>query len=385
MSDGYAALVIRNYMRSASHLGRWLDSRNFGIEQLCEAVIADFARHKCRCRLLSMHGRRLSHRYVKRVRRFVSYLDQQGIVSPLLRPEPRVLPSQLNGFRDWMIRHRGIKAITIDRYERLIEKMLPGLGSDPTKYDFALVRQVLLQEVNELSPAYAKTYAVAIRSFLRYLAAQGRCRPHLDHAIPALPEWRLSAFPRYLEADDIDRMIASCDPDKPKEVRDRAILLLLVRLGLRAGDIVAMRLGDLNWEEGTVQVLGKGRRKVCLPLAQDIGEALIDYLDKVRSTANTDRVFLCTNAPIRPLGSSSSVSDIVRFALKRAGIDNAPSKGAHLLRHSAATSMLRSGASLDVISSVLRHQSSDTTAYYAKVDVEMLSKIAQPWPEDVPC
>jgi site-specific recombinase XerD len=284
-----------------------------------------------------------------------------------------------------MIQHRGIKDRTIERYERLIEKMLPKLGSSPTEYDAALVRRVLLEEVSQLTPAYAKTYVTALRGFLRFLAVHGRCRSHLDHAVPTVPEWRLSALPRYLEPDDIDRMIASCDSDKPFGVRDRAILLLLVRLGLRAGDIMAMRLGDLDWERGTVRVRGKGRKEVCLPLAQDAGEALIEYLDKARPTADTNRVFLCTNAPIRPFGNSSSVSGIVRLALKRAGIENAPSKGAHLLRHSAATSMLRSGASLDVIATVLRHQSTDTTAYYAKVDVEMLSMIAQPWPEDAPC
>ena len=226
-----------------------------------------------------------------------------------------------------MIQHRGIKARTVERYERLIEKMLPGLGSNPTKYDAALVRQVLLKEVKQLTLAYAKTYVTALRAFLRFLAVHGRCRHHLDRAVPTLPEWRLSALPRYLEPDDIDRMIASCDLDKPFGVRDRAILFLLVRLGLRAGDIMTMRLGDIDWEEGTVRVLGKGRKEVCLPLAQDAGEALIEYLDKVRPTADTDRVFLCINAPVRPLGNSSSVSSIVRLALQRAGIKNAPSKG----------------------------------------------------------
>ena len=385
IAAGYATLPVRDYARSAAHLGRWLDSRKLGIEKLCDAVMTDFARHKCRCRLSSRRGKRLSRRYVKRVRRFVSYLVRQGLVSPLTQPNPKVVPPQLEGFRNWMIQHRGIKLRTVERYERLIEKMLPLLGSNSAEYDAALVRRVLLKEVNELTPAYAKTYVTALRSFLRFLAAQGQCCPHLDRAVPTLPEWRLSSLPRYLNPDDVDRMIASCDPDKPSGVRDRAILLLLVRLGLRAGDIVTMRLGDLDWEAGTVQVLGKGRKEVCLPLAQDAGDALIKYLDKARPATDTDRVFLCANAPIRPLGNSSLVSCIVRLALKRAGIENAPSKGAHLLRHSAATSMLRSGANLDTIATVLRHQSTDTTAYYAKVDVEMLSKIAQPWPEDPTC
>jgi site-specific recombinase XerD len=164
-------------------------------------------------------------------------------------------------------------------------------------------------------------------------------------------------------------------------IRDRAILLLLVQLGLRGGDILALRLSDLDFNAGTIRVIGKGRKEVCLPLPQVAGDALIGYFERARPTANIDHVFLCMNAPARPLTNSSTVSSVVRLALKRAAIANAPTKGAHLLRHTAATTMLRSGASLDAIATVLRHQSTDTTAYYAKVDVEMLNTITQPWPE----
>ncbi|MGH8244325.1 MAG: tyrosine-type recombinase/integrase, partial [Steroidobacteraceae bacterium] len=171
----------------------------------------------------------------------------------------------------------------------------------------------------------------------------------------------------------------------PHGVRDRAILLFLARLGLRAGDIVAMQLADLDWDAATVRVQGKGRKEVRLPLPQDAGEALVEDLVSARPSANTDRIFLCTNAPMRPFATSASIAAIVRLALKRAGITTPPAKGAHLLRHSAATAMLRSGARLDAIATVLRHTSADTTAYYAKVDFELLRQIAQPWPEGVPC
>jgi site-specific recombinase XerD len=203
--------------------------------------------------------------------------------------------------------------------------------------------------------------------------------------VPTVPEWKLSALPRYLETDDVERLIASCELSKPCGVRDRAVLLLLARLGLRAGDITAMRLDDLDWGAGTVRVLGKGRKEVRLPLPQDAGDALIEYLVKVRPSVDTDRVFLCVNAPFRPFATSASISDIVRLALQRAGIQDPPSKGAHLLRHSAATAMLRSGASLDLVAAVLRHKSADMTAHYAKVHVELLRQIAQPWPEESSC
>jgi site-specific recombinase XerD len=284
-----------------------------------------------------------------------------------------------------MTRHRGVTSRTIERYEDLVGKMLPALGDDPGSYDASLVRRVLLDVIRGRSHAYAKGFVTALRAFLRFPAAEGRCQACLVEAVPTIHDWKLSALPRYLEADDVERVIASCNLEKPHGVRNRAVLLLLARLGLRAGDIVGMRLDDLDWEAGTVRVRGKGRKEVCLPLPQDTGEALIEYLVHVRPTADTDRVFLCANAPVRPFATSAAVSDLVRVALGQAGITDPPTKGAHLLRHSAATTMLRSGASLDAIATVLRHESSDTTAYYAKVDIDLLLQVTQPWPEGAPC
>jgi integrase len=155
--------------------------------------------------------------------------------------------------------------------------------------------------------------------------------------------------------------------------------LLLLRLGLRAGDIAGMRPADIDWREATLLVRGKGRRDVHLPLPQDAGDAVLDYLKDARPQISIDRVFLCSNAPFRSLGSTA-VSNIVRAALRDAGIKNPPSRGANLIRHTAATTMLRAGATLDEIGTILRHKSPDTTAHYAKVDIAALQQIAQPWP-----
>jgi site-specific recombinase XerD len=171
----------------------------------------------------------------------------------------------------------------------------------------------------------------------------------------------------------------------PVGLRDRAILLLLSRLGLRAGDIRRLLLDDINWPEGTLRVAGKGRREVRLPLPQDAGDAVLAYLKRARPRAAYDQVFLCVNAPIRPLQPPASVSNIVRLAVRRAGIAKPPSTGANLLRHSAATSMLRAGATLDAVSALLRHRSTDTTAHYAKVDLATLQTVVQPWPEGAQC
>ena len=186
-------------------------------------------------------------------------------------------------------------------------------------------------------------------------------------------------------ADEIGRLIASCDTNTHQGLRDRSIILLLSRLGLRAGDIINMEMGDINWEESALRVKGKGRKEVLLPLPQEVGDALLAYLEKARPIVNIDNIFLCLNAPYRSFPSSSGISSIVSAALYRAGINNPPSRGASLLRHSAATNMLRNGATLETVLAVLRHQSLDMTGYYAKVDFPQLMLIAQPWPEGAPC
>jgi integrase/recombinase XerD len=180
-------------------------------------------------------------------------------------------------------------------------------------------------------------------------------------------------------------VIASCSPTSPSGKRDRAILLLLARLGLRAGDIVELRVDDIDWKGAWISVCGKGRRLTKLPLTQEVGRAIVDYLKEGRPPAETDILFLRSRAPLRAFASHAAISVIVERAMRRAGVA-CPSRGAaHVLRHSVATSMLRHGASLQDIAAVLRHRSIETTQIYAKVDIAMLQEIAQPWPEVQPC
>jgi site-specific recombinase XerD len=271
---------------------------------------------------------------------------------------------------------------TVERHERLITKMLPALGTDAGQYNAASVRRVILNQIRGCRPAHAKTFVGALRVYLRFLATSGACQPGLDHSLPTVAEWKLSSLPRYLDAHQVARLIDSCCKEGQQGWRDRAIVLLLLRLGLRAGDIAGMRPADIDWQEATLLVRGKGRRDVHLPLPQDAGDAILDYIEHARPQVAIDRLFLCAKAPFRPLRSGTIVSGIVRAALRRAGIENPPTHGANLLRHSVATMMLRAGSTLDEIGTVLRHKSPDTTAHYAKVDVAALQQIAQPWPKE---
>jgi site-specific recombinase XerD len=160
----------------------------------------------------------------------------------------------------------------------MVMRLLPALGSDPGQYDAHLIRQVILAETKRASIAYVKTMGMALRGYLRFLAASGLCRPGLDQAVPTIPQWRLSALPRYISSADVERLIARCDLTTSAGVRDRAVLHLLARLGLRAGDIVALRLDDIDWRQATLSVRGKSRRETRLPLPQPAGDAVLDYL-----------------------------------------------------------------------------------------------------------
>lgn len=224
----------------------------------------------------------------------------------------------------------------------------------------------------------------AIRMFLRFLIVEGKCPAGLDAAIPTVANWRLSAMPRYLPSSDIERIVNSCDLSTIVGIRDRAILLLLGRLALRAGDIVGLKLSDIDWKYSTIRVSGKNRREVQLPLTQEVGDAILVYLNKGRPACQEDNLFVRAAAPLSSF-TSQAVSTIVLRAIQRAGIKSAPCHGAYLLRHSAATQMLRKGASLEEIGTVLRHRSIKTTTIYAKVDLALLQLVAQPWPEVRSC
>jgi integrase len=257
--------------------------------------------------------------------------------------------------------------------------LLQALGEDVGQWTAHAVRNFLLQRASQCGALTTQKLITSLRAFLRYLNFHGESRDDLALAIPAVAHWRLAKLPRCLSAEEVNRLIAACDGADPGRLRDRAIVLMLVRLGLRAGDVAQLRLTDIDWNGGTLQVIGKGRYQVRLPLPQDVGDAVLRYLEWRPTNIDTDHVFVRSIAPYRPFASGDGVSSVVKHALKRASIE-APAKGAHLLRHTAATEMLRNGVPLDQAGLVLRHRSIDMTAYYAKADVALLKQIAQPWP-----
>ncbi len=289
----------------------------------------------------------------------------------------------LQEFCEWMHRHRGVRASTLDDRSRVVRAFLEATGGSVARLGAASIRAFVLNAARGRSPASAKNVVAALRAFLRFLIAGGLVPAELIDAVPTVAAWRLAALPRYLTASEVERVLGAVDRSTPAGLRDRAVLFLLWRLGLRAGEVAALCFDDFDWTGGTVRVglSGKGRRETRLPLPQDAGDAVLAYLERGRPVHADPHIFLRAR---RPLSRQAVATVVVRTALRRAGL-RMPSEGAHLLRHSLATHLLRQGQPLQAIAAVLRHRSIEMTAHYAKVDVTRLALIAQPWPEVTSC
>jgi len=372
---GFKRNSVRGLIRGLERFAAWTTEEGSTLGDIDGDVVQRFEEH------LAASGRRW-HRCGKQTedvtaaRRFVVFRQERGELAAPVRTV--VEPELLREFREWMLTRRGVRESTLAAYGRVIADLLGALGEETMGYQAVSLRSFVLGAARQHGISKAKVIVTAVRMFLRFLAATGRCRTGLDGAIPVIADWKLSSLPRHLTAAKVERLIASCDDRTSTALRDKAIILLASCLGLRAGDIAGLTFDDVDWKEAKLRVSGKSRREVWLPLPQELGDAIIDYLKRERPSVRGDRVFVTAVAPYRP-AASYLVSSIVRRAIERAGID-APSRGAHVLRHSAATAMLRQGATLHEISSVLRHTSIETTYHYAKVDADLLRMVATPWP-----
>jgi len=372
--QGYALGTARHHLYSGAHLGSFLHGQGRAVGSLDGETLVEFRQHLPRCRCPQNGG--VSWRSALGARLFLEYLQDTGVVH---REESQSSqPPLVESFRHWLEQQCGYARSTLVLYSRGAAQLVSCLGDDPSRYDARSLRAFTLEHARRSGQGATGALIRAVRSFLRYLAIEGKCRAGLDRAIPGVAGWRLSSLPRSLSSSELESTLATCDGETCQGARDRAILMLLSTLGLRAGDVAGLRLADLDWEHATLLVSGKNRRQARLPLPQDVGDAVLLYLER-RPQFDTDRVFLPLHAPMGPL-NARSVSSVAARAMRRAGV-SAHSYGSHTLRHTAATQMLRQGVPLDEIRTLLRHRSLDMTATYAKVDIELLRAVAQPWPE----
>lgn len=383
--SGYAEITARRHIQAARHFAFWAELHRIPLSEMNNALVERFRRHlpKCRC---PFYGFRNRDDIVRGVRIFLAYRNDTDVHYRKSGCQELEITSVHDAFRHWMRLNRNVTDVTLYNYSFVVSELLRIIDEDPSRLSAEILRTFVLERGYQGGNARTTTMVTALRAFVRFLIGTGQCPTGLDAAIPPVAHWHLSSLPKYIQAEEVERTIASCNLDTAVGVRDRAILLLLARLALRAGDIVRMRLDDIDWKDGWIRVCGKERRESRVPLMKEVGKALVEYVRKSRPYSDSDTLFLRSRAPLRGFSSHTAISVIVAGAMRKAGI-NRPGRGAaHVLRHSAATSMLREGASLQEIATVLRHRSITTTAIYAKVDVSALREIAQPWPVEVkPC
>jgi integrase/recombinase XerD len=371
VEQGYSLWSAQFQLLLGAHLSRWMERERLGVAQLTPPVVERFLAERRR------------EGYVTRlspvgVRALLGYLDGLGVL-PAVEDVRTPVDRLVGEFRRYLLQERALAVGSVGLYEPvarlfLAERSEP-IGENLARLSAAEVIAFVLRESRRRGRASALTMVCALRALLRFLHVQGWIAAPLATAVPSIPR-RREDLPRGLAAGQVQSLLDGCDRATSVGCRDFAILTLLARLGLRRGEVAGLSLDDLDWRAGEVVVRGKGGRCERLPLPVDVGQALVDHLRHGRPAGFGRTVFLRSCAPIVSL-SSAGVSSVVVRACERAGI---PPVSAHALRHTLASELLRRGAALPEIGQVLRHQSIETTAIYAKVDRSALSRLALPWP-----
>jgi site-specific recombinase XerD len=377
---GYAIDTGQRQLRAISHLSQWMGRRGLHAHDLSEPVLKRFlADRRRQGRLWNTDPRALSW--------FLEHLRQTSVVGPTPPlPVDGMRGALENDFEHYLLQERGLAAATIGNYLRVARMFLMTHFSeemvDPQRLRSPDVIRFVHRIAQSQPPRSAKFAITGLRAFLRFLYVRGRTDIDLTPSVPTVPHWKVTAIPRSLKEHEIESLLRGCDRTTEVGKRDYAVLCLLARLGLRAGEVAAMTLDDIDWRAGELTVRGKGGTRERLPLPAEVGQAVAAYLREARPPCATRHLLVTARAPFHEFAGPTTVCRIVEQALKRAGL-NPSQRGAHLLRHSLATALLRRGASLQEIGDVLRHAHPATTQIYAKVDVAALQALAQPWPEEV--
>jgi integrase len=376
-AEGYARATAKWHLQLFARLDSWLARTRRKLPDLNEGIAERFVKSE-------LSGYPHPSGAYKALFRLLRLLRNAGIV-PLARPTP-LTPAQqlLESYRHFFLEERGCSSVTYAVFAWHIGRFLDtnfGRGlADVQQLKANDVAGFVQRTADARGRQSGRQAAVALRSFLGYLNRAGLTEANLARAVPVIRCWRLASLPQPLPADAVRRVLCACDRTNAVGRRDYAIMLLLARLGLRSGEIIALRLEDIDWENGMITLhTRKSRRWSRLPLPADAGRAIARYLHGDRPRCACRNVFVRAVAPLGPLGTSSAVSTLASELIKKAGIVT-PRTGSHIFRHTLATEMLRRGASLGEIGELLRHRDPDTTAIYAKVDLKALRRLAMRWP-----
>jgi site-specific recombinase XerD len=374
---GYARSTAKHKIRLVADFGRWLDDVGLSAAELNEQHTSTFLAD-----LRRRERARRCHRATLRI--LMTVLRDRSVVLPRedsAAGEVDPLVGVELAFTRYLAEERGLQTSTQYNYVSIVRRLLSSRFRGPVRLGELRPRDVtsFVTAETRRSPGRIQVTVPALRVFLRWLYRRGDSETNLAGCVPAVAKWRLATLPKALPSGDVERLLRRSRKKSAVGQRDYAILLVLARLGLRAKEVVAMELDDLDWDDATLRVRGKGQREDRLPLPRDVGRALAAYLRHGRPRCSTRRVFVRARAPYQGFTSSVAICNVVERALKRAGLAP-PRKGAHTLRHALACSMLRRGASLADVGQILRHRSPDTTAIYAKVDLVALRSLAPAWP-----
>lgn len=382
LQRGHSKQVVQKYVRAAAHFGDWLQQERLPLVAVrAEASLRFLAEHRtgCRCRIRIGEQTATLRAAVDHLlflltgQRFLGRTrERAGPVDPMLE-----------AFELHLRETRGLAASTCLGYLSRVDaflRWLPGPGPlDPTRLKPADLTGYVTSVATHVRPATTKQVGNALRSFIRYLRMRGLCEGRLTGAVPSVPYWRLSQLPKVLSDEQVRGLLEAFDQATVLGRRDYAIALCLLQLGLRSSEVVRLSLDDLDWRSGTVRLAGKPRRTRILPLPAGLARALVAYLRRGRPRAAIRQVFVRHTTPVGEPLTTRAVRSVIRSAWRRAGIP-VPSQGTHALRHTAATRLLRSGATLKDIADILGHRSIDTAAVYTKVDLGRLGDVASPWP-----
>lgn len=379
MQKGYSSYAGWRKMKLTAEFGCWLVRTNVELKSVSEEHVDRF-RERLRKRVRPKSGDQAAFKLL------LSYLREASVIAPT-PPGTGPIDLVLQDYEQFLIHERSLAPASIEHYLRVTRRFLSHrFGSGKVRLDQLAAREVtefVLQDASRRGRRSTQLMTTVLRSFLGFGFQQRRTPANLAPSVPAVAGWRLSELPRFLKAAEVERVLRCCDRRRKVGKRDYAILLLLARLGLRAGEVACLTLEDVDWAAGKLRIRGKGSRIDHLPMAQDVGEAIADYLRRGRPRCSCRRVFVQSKAPYDGFATPpNAVCGIVRRALDRARLRPA-NRGAHLLRHSLATTMLERGASLAQIGQVLRHQEIETTEIYAKVNVNALRALAHAWPGGV--
>lgn len=374
LRQGYTRGSAEQHLCFIAHLDRWMAGAGLELADLGASMLERYLSQR-------RAAGYVEYRSVKALQPLLDYLAPLGVL-PVPQPvPPGPVEGLLGRYRDWLLGERGLTAGTargyVDCVRPFVVTRLRGEVLELAELSAGDVTGFVLAACPGRAVGSAKLIVCALRSLLGWLHLTGQVPASLATAVPSVAGWRLSGLPKALEPDQLRRLFAACDRRTAGGRRDYAIMLLLSRLGLRAGEVARLGLDDICWRRGEITIVGKGNRAERLPLPADVGAAVAAYLRRGRpSTAQGRSAFVRSHAPHRAL-TTGAVTEVVFDASQRAGLAQ---MHAHRLRHTAAVTMLRAGSSLSEVGQVLRHRSPVSTAIYAKVDRDALSVLARPWP-----